>query len=87
MEYDPTNGTIDSGDFIILDRTGDEDDALLQQTREDIVSALAPVCARRSDYVRSVGGTIVPDAREFAIRASRAFVRAGVGETFNQAEE
>src|SRR5205823_10258156 len=27
----------------ILDRTGDEDDALLQQTREDVVGALAPV--------------------------------------------
>src|SRR5207247_4367502 len=26
----------------ILDRTGDEDDALLQQTREDVVGALAP---------------------------------------------
>jgi hypothetical protein len=30
----------------ILDRTGDEDDALLQQTREDVVGALAPlVCS------------------------------------------
>jgi len=27
----------------ILDRTGDEDDALLQQAREDVVGALAPV--------------------------------------------